>query len=313
VVESIRVRYPRTSYLRYLPAVYAADEESRWFLERFLSIFQTEWDALEETVETSARFFDPKAVPAGDGLAYLAGWLALTLEGTWTAEQNRELLKAAPANQPRRGTSEGLREHLRVYLANMTGLPGQDLAAHPRIVESFRERDHLLLADPGVGALGRVAPLWSPSMVGRLRLGEFATEGEVRLVSTGDPEHDVFHRYAHRFRVFVPAAWVRTSDDEQLLRRALDREKPAHTAYDLCLVEPRLRVGVQATVGLDTVVGAYPTARLSSPAEDATPSSTARPPRHRIGYDTVLAGRSGGGPGIRVGRNLHVGVTTTVT
>ena len=30
--------------------------------------------------------------------------------------------------------------------------------------------------------------------------------------------------------------------------------KPAHTRYDLCLVEPRFRVGLQSTVGLDTII-----------------------------------------------------------
>ena len=86
-------------------------------------------------------------------------------------------------------------------------------------------------------------------MVGRLQLGVYAREGEARLVSTGDPQRDLFHEYAHRFRVFVPAGWVRTAEQERMLRRAIEAEKPAHTAYDLCLVEPRFRVGVQSTVG----------------------------------------------------------------
>ena len=63
------------------------------------------------------------------------------------------------------------------------------------------------------------------------------------MVSTGDPQRDAFHEYAHRFRVFVPAAWVRSAEDERMVRRAVDAEKPAHTAYELCLVEPRFRVG----------------------------------------------------------------------
>ncbi len=42
-VRSIRLHFPRRSYLEYLPAVFAADDDSRWFLERFLSVFQTEW------------------------------------------------------------------------------------------------------------------------------------------------------------------------------------------------------------------------------------------------------------------------------
>jgi hypothetical protein len=71
-VGAVRVHYPRDSYLKYLPAVYAEDDESRWFLERFLSIFQTEWDALDAEIDNIARFFDPDAVPAGPCLDYLA-------------------------------------------------------------------------------------------------------------------------------------------------------------------------------------------------------------------------------------------------
>ena len=55
-LDAVRVHYPRESYLSYLPAVYSADDDNRWFLERFLSIFQTEWDELQRKVATSARF-----------------------------------------------------------------------------------------------------------------------------------------------------------------------------------------------------------------------------------------------------------------
>jgi hypothetical protein len=71
-----------------------------------------------------------------------------------------------------------------------------------------------------------------------------------------------------------------------MLRRAVESEKPAHTRYELCLVEPRLRVGVQCTVGVDTVVAAVPVARLGCDDPDL-PKSLA--PRGRIGFDTVLA------------------------
>ena len=153
----------------------------------------------------------------------------------------------------------------------------------------FRERHRLLLAQPGASELGRSAWLWGPSVVGRLQVDSFARPGEVRLVSTGDPARDLFHTFAHRFRVFVPAAWVRTQADEQTLRRALDAEKPAQTSYELCLLEPRFRVGIQSTVGVDTLIGGYPVTRLACP-DPTAPGS--RPPRSCLGYDTLL----GGGP-----------------
>jgi hypothetical protein len=178
-------------------------------------------------------------------------------------------------------------------------------------VEGFRERDRFLLSVDRVGEQNQGAPLWSQSVVGRLQLGVFAREGEVRLVSTGDPERDLFHEHAHRFRVFVPSAWVRTADDETLIRRALDAEKPAHTSYDLCLIEPRFRVGQQSTIGLDTIVGGYPVARLACEHADDVPC--ARPPHHRLGFDTVLAGPPSAGPRLQVGTATRVGLDTALT
>ncbi len=310
-VRSMRVHYPRESYLSYLPAVYAADDESRWFLERFLSIFQTEWDDLERRIEEIAAYFDPQAVPEGEFLEYLARWLALPLEGDWNWEQKRHLLAAAPQFTPRRGTVEGLREYLQIYLQNITGLAPEAQRDYPQIVEGFRERRRLLLSIQSSSNLAHGAPLWGSSQVARFQLDVFAREGEIRLVSTGDPERDFFHEYAHRFRVFVPAAWVRTEKDERMLHRALDAEKPAHTQYDLCLVEPRFRVGLQSTVGLDTVIGAYPVAWLACRHETDTPPS--RPPSHRLGYDTILAGQPDGGPKLRLGPGTRVGLDTILS
>jgi phage tail-like protein len=309
-ITSIRVHYPRQSYLEELPAVYSADEESRRFLERFLSIFQTEWDDLERRIDDIARYFDPTAVPEGEFLEYLASWLALPLEGAWSQEQKRVLLMAAPQIIPRRGTMDGLRRYLQVYLQNIADLTQTEQPGYPRIVEGFRERQHFMLSIKDSANLGRGVPLWSPAVVGRLQLDEFAREGEVRLVSTGDPERDLFHEFAHRFRVFVPSAWIKTDADERMLRRALDDEKPAHTRYDLCLVEPRFRVGLQSTVGLDTIIGDYPVARLSCPHDTQAPPS--RPPRHRLGYDTILAAGPSKEAGLRLTPGTQVGRNTVL-
>jgi phage tail-like protein len=309
-IQSLRVHYPRSSYLEYLPAVFAADDESRWFLERFLSIVQSDWDGLEEEIEHISRYFDPRAVPAGEALEYLASWLALPLEGDWSQEQKRNLLAAAPGIYPKRGTAESLRRYLQIYLQNMTGLEPEGQRGYPRLVEGFRERRFAMLATDETSRLGLGAPLWGPGLVGRLQLDVFATEGEVRMVSTGDPERDVLHEYAHRFRVFLPAAWIRSAEDERMIRRALEAEKPAHTQYDLCLVEPHLRVGLQSTVGLDTIIGDYPVIRLGTPCMDGDPPS--RSPRHRLGYDTILGGIAAGSRQTEVGPSTRVGMDTII-
>lgn len=294
-LDSAKVHYPRESYLEYLPATYSADDESRVFLERFLSIFQTEWDELDHSIDEIERFFDPDAVPEGPFMQYLAErWLALPLEGNWNAKQKRRLLSAAPKIYPHRGQLAGLRDFISVYLANMSGLETEDVRAlgFPVIVEGFRERQHLFTTSDQASRLGDAAPLWSASVTRRLQLGVFAREGEVALVSTGDPEHDLFAQYAHRFSLAVPAAWVRTADGERMIRRAIEAEKPAQTQYDLCLVEPRFRLGAQSTIGIDTIIGAAPALRLG--CDSCTDVAPSLPPMGRLGYDSVLSSDAAG-------------------
>lgn len=297
IVQSLKVYYPRESYLKYLPAAWSVDDESRVFLERFLSIFQTEWDKIDHEIDEVERYFDPDAVPAGPFLDYLAKqWLALQLEADWKPEQKRRLLAAAPKIYPHRGQLSGLRDLIAVYLANMANLETEDVrsAGFPVIVEGFREREHLFLSAGQASRLGQAGALWSASVIKRLQVGVFSREGEVELVSTGDPERDVFHKYAHRFRVFVPASWVRTADDERMLRRAIEAEKPAQTHYDLCLLQPGFRVGVQSTLDLDTIIGDTPATALSCGyCSDAAPSAR---PSGRLGLDTVLTSASEGAP-----------------
>ncbi|HXS00962.1 MAG TPA: hypothetical protein VN724_10335 [Pyrinomonadaceae bacterium] len=330
-LRSLRLHYPRESYLQYLPAVYSSDDESRRFLERFLSIFQTEWDALEDRIAGVPALFDPKAVPVGPALNFLASWFALPLEGEWDDEQKRTLLAAVsriyfgrwkatgdenrclteidPANATRRGTREGLRHYLQIYLENITRWTPEEQGGFPVIDEGFRERQRLMLTLSDTARLSHGAPLWSPSATGRMQFGSFAREGEARLISTGDPQHEIFQEFAHRFRVFVPSSWITTTKDEEMLHRALSEEKPAHTSYDLCLVEPRFRVGLQSTVGIDTIVGAWPRARLACTHDPDVPPS--RPPRYRLGFDTVLAPRPGAQPTLQIART-RAGIDTVL-
>jgi hypothetical protein len=227
-------------------------------------------------------------VPAGAWLSHLAGWLGVRFEPSWGEDQRRDLLVAAPGLLPRRGTPQALRAWLRVALAEYMRDDRDRAAPYPLLIEGFRERTRLMLSGSAGYPVGGV-PLWSRAMVARLQLGVFSTLGRARVVSTGDPQHDLFSEHAHRFTVVLPASWVPDANAERSLRTVIDTQKPAHTTYDLCLVEPRLRVGVQSTVGLDTVVGVLPRARLG--CRHGTAPAPSSPPRSRLGHDIVLACR----------------------
>jgi phage tail-like protein len=302
-VRQLVVHYPRTSYLRYLPGVYGANDAGRWFLDRFLSIPQTEWDGLRERIATIAQYFDPRAVPDGRALAYLASWLDAEFEPEWTADDQRRLLCLLPRLRGIRGTARAVRDTTRVYLRSIAG-EAADAFQYPYLLEGFRERNWLALAPATHGRAhpavigdaieSRLADrrLWSAGVVRRLQLGGTAQAGYSRLISTGDPATDPFACYANRVRAVAPAGWVRTAAQQRLLERGLRVELPAHVAAKVTLVEPYFQAGVQATLGIDTVAGPPPVMRLRS-SEPVTPdraSAPARRPRGRLGYDTVLAG-----------------------
>ena len=91
-----------------------------------------------------------------------------------------------------------------------------------------------------------------------------------------------------------------------MLRRAIDAEKPAQTQYDLCLLQPTFRIGVQSTIAVDTIIGATPQTSLACMYGADEPQSPS--PRGRLGLDTVLSSATGdavmwlGGPGTTVGK-----------
>ena len=100
---------------------------------------------------------------------------------------------------------------------------------------------------------------------------------------------------AHRFNVFLPAYRATDAALRAEVRRIIDAEKPAHTDYHLCVVEPDMRVGFQARVGIDTIVGGPPPLRLGAT---------------RLGLETNLPGTPGEAG--RIGQGASVGYTTVL-
>lgn len=105
-LKSIKFYYPRSSYLRYLPAIYQRDEESRRFLERFLSIFESSLMESDEIISNIQRYFDPMAAP-DDFVPWLAGWLSLDLYEQ-AEKRNRDLILQAAKIYRWKGTATGL-------------------------------------------------------------------------------------------------------------------------------------------------------------------------------------------------------------
>src|SRR5437773_2584914 len=77
------------------------------------------WDALIGI----AWYFDaasapiaPFGQPQKDFLSWLASWIGLTVDRHWPDEKKRQLVRQAYKLYRLRGTPEGLRQHIRLYM-----------------------------------------------------------------------------------------------------------------------------------------------------------------------------------------------------
>lgn len=353
LIRSIKAFYPRVSYLQYLPAVYQEDTDSRLFLDRFLSIFQSEFEDFDRQIDEMYRLFDPMSVSEAH-FDWLASWLGLLIQPDslidercryecvteqpcqprpecptdsedatgdnqsplleWTIERKRELLKKAFDSYRRRGTVNGLE----TVIKDHTG------AHFARVLEHFRLRRWPVLSviaktavdndpctpqqPPQKGPCGEALQdykinlpldgtvrLWSRDFYKRLQLTSYSQVGYFRLVGTPEPILEPFDWGAHRFTVFFPASPYSVAETTQKVQQVVEREKPAHTQAELCPVLPRLRVGVQATVGADAVVGGISHLVLNSLSTlnyDAILSCSKEENRLRVG-GTSLRPRTG--------------------
>ncbi len=102
---------PRRSWLLdYLPAMYAGDE----FLNRFLFIFEDTLRPIQQMADNLAYYFHPMTAPR-EMVDWLATWVCMVMEESWSLEQRRLLIYSAPDLYSRRGTRRGLIEYLTLY------------------------------------------------------------------------------------------------------------------------------------------------------------------------------------------------------
>jgi hypothetical protein len=126
-------------------------------------------------------------------------------------------------------------------------------------------------------------------------VGTTATLDQSHLITNEDFGLPLFEDVAHQFSVQVYRGQMKCAETLPQVRVVIELEKPAHTSYHLCIIEPRMRIGFQARVGIDTAVSGPLPAMTSGEAL-------------ALGQDTVL----GGQPPARVGEHTTVGPTARV-
>lgn len=244
-LQSIQVGFPRSSYLQYLPAVYQEDDQSRVFLDRFLRIFQSTFDGMDQTLDNLWTRFDPMSVP-GSWFNWLASWLAFPINPLWSDSQRRSTLKSAGQIYRLRGTPSGVQQLIKQY-------SGVDA----RLIEHFRLRQLIILPDlPSSNtALGSGMRLWSRDYYRRLQVGVYSQVGYFDLGGETEPDMEALAWGANEFTVFFDCDPYQVSSTTKSVSQVVEREKPAYAKANYAPVFPRMRVGVQSTLGVDTRVG----------------------------------------------------------
>ncbi|MBL8298434.1 MAG: hypothetical protein JNN30_08815 [Rhodanobacteraceae bacterium] len=287
-------------YRRYLPSIYAEQDDDAT-LEHLLGLMRSEIGDGEARLGALPQALSPAFAPAAS-LPWLAAWLGFELPQGLAIDQRREVLARVWALYRHRGTLTGLIEFIHLY----TGVKAQ-------VLEWYRERklwqldtsaalgfdtrlppaaaDGLSVADPAI--LRDSEPAWGCAVPDRVVAGH-AVVGADRPLAKADIGSLLFDDEAHRITVLVPAGRAPDEATRQRVRDVVAAEAPAHVLCEVCFVEPLLRIGLQARIGIDTVIGS-----------GATPL---RLDEIRLGEGARLEGRAGAGAGIgqdaRIGRNL---------
>lgn len=92
-----------------LPAIYLDDD----FTQRFTAAFDDVLAPVFLTLDCFASYLDPELAPE-DFLDWLANWVALELDESWTIEQRQDLISHAVELHRSRGTRRGLAAHVRL-------------------------------------------------------------------------------------------------------------------------------------------------------------------------------------------------------
>jgi phage tail-like protein len=258
------------------------------FLSRLLKLVRGEWSGIEQCIDDMPRVADPQFVDASE-LPWLAQWLSFELPLIASDDECRDLIARAAGLFTRRGTPASIADfvalHTGVRPAIIESFEGRQLwilgsssrldfdtqlpALDPlgMVVPDLDTTndccpDGLVAASPtsasGCGCSCGAAPGakhasdCTPGPIGRAIVGE---SGPLASYQIGLP---LFSEDAFKFCVFVDAYRAQDEGTLQEIRRIVDREKPAHTDYRIELLAPDMRVGMQARVGIDTIVGGEP-------------------------------------------------------
>lgn len=255
-IRSLRLYYPRMSYLRYLPAIYQEDESSRKMLESFLSIFESFFVDIEENIDSITQYFDPDGIPA-EYISWLGSWLGLDIDETWTERKKRDLISRAPELYRMRGTRQGLMAILELYLGDVSKTKetwDKACSLEKKALDMLVDKCYITEEDK--------KDEWK----------EFLKNKEERIKTSQDLPgiieyfqlnvikdeklKEIYTNLLGGPYCFIVLVYRSSINDEELrsIQRIVDSEKPAHTVGKVIDLQPWIHLGEHSYLGVNTVL-----------------------------------------------------------
>ncbi|NIM16385.1 MAG: phage tail protein I [Candidatus Aminicenantes bacterium] len=206
----------KSSYLDYLPEIYRETE----FTGRFLKIFEKILTGIDDGI-----------VLERPGIEQLLDNISDYFDAASTPFEFLEWLASWVALELPEDWPEEVKRNL-----------------IPEIVQLYKKRGTLegleaflkIYAGPGVTINEWLRPF---------QIGDSSTIGESTALDGGPPDY-------FKVTVILPEPDVDLKiKKEKAVRAIIDREKPAHTYYDLEVIIPTLQIEVHSTIDVDTLLG----------------------------------------------------------
>jgi len=236
-INTLRVQKHGHDLLAHLPKLYSRDARVNSFLKRYLAMPDNLLSYFDTASFMRHALLDPCSSPR-EMLPWLAGFVGLVLDERFNEAVRRRLIEGAVWLFRFRGTVEGLKTFLQIYLD-----------VQVVIIEYFKVR--------GLGGalVGAEHPEQGNAVLGAgYRVG-LALGSESSLVGGDDIQFESpgDERHAHRFSVLIPA--LLTSEQLDVVNHIIARHRPAHTLFDVCTVEAGMRIGRGLHLELTSIIG----------------------------------------------------------
>ncbi|MGH9674013.1 MAG: phage tail protein, partial [Bryobacteraceae bacterium] len=290
-LRQLLTEHDHEGYLPYLPEIYRdpstvdvhAGPDAAESVARLLALFESMFGGVERSLDELAAWLHPQAAPEAV-LGWLESFLGLESTSPRATRRARERIRNAFAASARRGTPAALRE------AILTEAGVNAVIEEPILQTSMWSLSDAGCPDsPAAGGLLGLDTVLAGSEAQGAVIGTTAVADRSHLISDEEFASPLFDEVAYRFAVRVYAGELKCASTLDRVRAIVEREKPAHTLAALCITEPRMRIGFQSTLGVDSLIGG------GDP--DAAPLGEG---------DLVLAGPPAG----RVGETMMAGITT---